>query len=189
MPKLFTILGYFFHKYGNLKKRLEASYLSASYLNQIKKIGKNVRFNGVSTIIGGDKVELGDNVHIGNNAYIRAEGGLFIGDNTHISRNLILYTHNHNYEGIALPYDNSFKFKRVVIEKNVWIGMNVTILPGTHIMEGAIIGAGSVVTGKVEKCSIVVAPKAKLLSYRNLEHYEQLEKNNKYGGINGEPIS
>ena len=70
-----------------------------------------------------------NNVHIGENAFIRAEGGLFIGENTHVSRNLMLYTVNHNYKGKNVPYDETVIKKPVHIEKNVWIGMNVNILP------------------------------------------------------------
>ncbi len=36
--------------------------------------------------------------------------------------------------------------KPVFIGKNVWICSNVTILPGVHIGDNSVIGAGSVVT-------------------------------------------
>lgn len=37
----------------------------------------------------------------------------------------------------------------VVIGNNVWIGGNTVILPGVHIGDNAVIGAGSVVTGDI----------------------------------------
>jgi len=163
-------------------------YLSNYYTNKIKKIGKCVRFNGVSHISGLENIEIGNNVHIGNNAWIRGEGGLYIGDNTHISRNLVLYTINHNYKGNLLPYDNTSINKKVIIEKNVWIGMNVVILPGSHIEEGCIIGAGAVVAGRIKKCSIYGASLGKVINKRDEKHYDYLNRNKKFGGTNGNKI-
>lgn len=168
--------------------KLQSEFLSKYYHKKIKKVGIGCSFNGISKITGLNNIEIGNNVHIGNNAYIRGEGGLKIGDNVHISRNLVLYTHNHNYEGECLPYDNSFIYRKVIIEKNVWIGMNVKILPGTHIFEGAIIGAGAVVAGKIDQLSIIGASNGRLLKSRDNEHYKFLEKNSKYGGKGGRPI-
>lgn len=164
------------------------SYLQDKYYKRAKAIGKCVRFNGVSQIGSIENMEIGNNVHIGDNATISAIGGLYIGDNTHISKNLVLYTDNHNYKGELLPYDNSYIKKQVVIEKNVWIGMNVTILPGTHIEEGCIIGAGTVVAGTIEKFSIYGASLGKLIKKRDKDHYMKLEENKQYGGQNGNEL-
>ena len=46
--------------------------------------------------------------------------------------------------------------KPVIIYDNVWIGGNVTILPGVKINQGAIIGAGSVVTEDIPPYVIAV---------------------------------
>jgi len=171
-----------------LHKKMINGYLQGKYYKRLKKVGKCVIFNGISDIGNLECIEMGNNVHIGDNARISAKGGLYIGDNTHISRNLILYTDNHNYKGEVLPYDNTFIEKKVIIEKNVWIGMNVVILPGTHIKEGAIIGAGSVVAGIVEKGMIYGASLAKPIKQRDMEHYINLDKNQLYGGKNGNKI-
>jgi lipopolysaccharide O-acetyltransferase len=46
-----------------------------------------------------------------------------------------------------------------VVEDNVWIGDGVVILPGSHIGEGSIIGANSVVNGVIPKyCSAAGIP-------------------------------
>lgn len=166
-------------------KRAINNYLKKKFNQRIQLLGNQINFNGKFHISGAEKIVAGNNIHIGNNAFIAAEGGLNIGDNVHISRNLVLYTHNHNYEGKTLPYDDAFRYKKVIIEKNVWIGINVTILPGAHIEEGAIIGAGAVITGKINKCQIVGAPIATLLKSRDLTHYDRLENENKYGGSSG----
>lgn len=43
-----------------------------------------------------------------------------------------------------------------VIEEDVWIGINVTVMPGVTIGRGSIIGAGSVVTRSIPPYSIAV---------------------------------
>lgn len=167
-----------------LKKREDQA--KKKLINSVKVFGANSFFWGNKHVItGGENLIIGENVHINNNCYIRAEGQVQIGDNTHISRNFLLYSINHDFEGNALPYDNNIVKKKVIIGKNVWIGMNVCITPGTVIGDGAIIGMGTVVSGVVPALSIVGGAKWRVIGQRDLESYEYLEENKKYGGING----
>ena len=53
-----------------------------------------------------------------------------------------------------------------VVGNDVWIGQNVTILPGTRIGDGAVIGAESVVSGVVEPYTIVAGNPARLIRRR-----------------------
>lgn len=158
------------------------------YHRTLKGVGANVRFNGISTFTGLEAAVLGDNVHIGDNAFIRAEGGLTIGDNTHISRNLVLYTFSHQYEGMALPYDDTLRPLPVTIGRNVWIGMNVVILPGAVIGDGAIIGAGAAVHGEVPACAIFAAAPGRVVGTRDQERYHALDREGRYGGVDGRPL-
>ncbi len=189
MNKIIILIGKILYFIQSIQRKYIHRFLQEKYYSKIKRIGECVRFNGVSSISGLDNLEIGNNVHIGDNAYIIAEGGLYIGDNTHISRNLILYTVNHNYYGKLLPYDNTEIEKKVIIEQNVWIGINVTILPGTHIEEGCIIGAGAVIAGKISKLSICGASLAQVINKRDKEHYDTLNQNKQFGGINGDKLS
>ena len=172
----------------HLWKKSISRYLNHKYNSKIKRLADDITFLGISKVSSPEHIEAGNNIHIGDNAYIAAEGGLVIGDNVHISRNMVLYTHNHNYEGVALPYDNTYRFNKVVIEKNAWIGMNVVILPGSHIGEGSIIGAGSVVAGKVDKHSIIGATLGTEIKQRNVAHYDKLNSEGKFGGPSGVPL-
>jgi len=180
-------LGLFFYLWNErVVKGCILAFQNNRLRRRAKVCGKGSQLIGTGIITGLEKIELGNNVQINENALIRGEGGLTIGDNVHIARNLTIYTHNHNYEGKALPYDDTFIFKEVVIEKNVWIGVNVTILPGAHIEEGAIIGAGSKVAGKVPRLAIYAD--GKVLKYRNEEHYKQLNNSGSFGGPSGKPL-
>lgn len=59
---------------------------------------------------------------------------------------------------------------QVVIENDVWIGSNAIILPGVTVHNGAIIGAGAVVTKDVPPYAIVGGVPAKIIRYRFSPH-------------------
>jgi len=147
--------------------------------------GKGVRIHGRFRVSAPQNMHLGDNVHINDNAFIRAEGGLKIGDNTHISRNVVIYTMNHKYEGIRLPYDENKMLKPVEIGRNVWVGMNVVIVPGITIGDGAIIGMGAVVAQDIPALTIIGSQPVRILKERDASHYEALEHGQLYSGMSG----
>jgi len=68
-----------------------------------------------------------------------------IGDNVILGPNVQIYTAAHPYNEVQRIKGLEYA-KPVTIYDNVWIGGNVTILLGVKINQGAIIGAGSVVT-------------------------------------------
>jgi acetyltransferase-like isoleucine patch superfamily enzyme len=138
------------------------------------KGGDDLRLEGIINVIYPEKLIIGKNVYIGAGAYFNCRGGIAIGDNTIISRNVTIYSYNHNFrEATQLPFDKEKILKPVTIGKYVWIGMNVTIAPGTMIGDGAVIGIGSIISGIIPENAIVGAEKPRILGYRN----ETLTKN------------
>ncbi len=97
-------------------------------------------------------VHFGDGLSIGNRSGIGANSNVpsavTIGENVMIGQELLVYTHNHNTENTSIPMQKQGMTPDlpVVIGNDVWIGSRVTILPGVHIGNGAIVGAGAVVT-------------------------------------------
>jgi len=158
-------------------------------LTRFQSCGYGVRINGKVLIRDPKSVVIGNNVHIGRGCFFVAAGGLTIGDNTRISRNVTIYTSNHNYTGEALPYDNMQNPKPVSIGRNVWVGMNVCIVPGVRIGNGAIIGLGTVISSDVPAGAIVGSAPQCVLKTRDREHYEKLDTMQKYGGVNGKILS
>ena len=65
----------------------------------------------------------------------------------------------------TMPPKNCF----VIIGNDVWVGMNAIILPGVKIGNGAVIGAGAVVTRSVPPYAVVGGVPAKILRYRYTE--------------------
>ena len=54
----------------------------------------------------------------------------------------------------------------IIIENDGWISANATILKGVNIGNGAVVGAGSVVTKDIPEFAIVVGNPAKVVKYR-----------------------
>lgn len=110
--------------------------------------------------------DCGKNITIGKNIFINAccrfqdQGGISIGDGTFIGHNVTIATLNHDMNPDTRV---NMHPAPVTIGKNVWIGSDSTILPGVVIGDGAIVGAGSVVTKNVEKNAIVCGNPAKFL--------------------------
>ena len=57
----------------------------------------------------------------------------------------------------------------VIIEDDVWIGANCTVLDGANIGRGAVVAAGSVVTKDVPRFSIVAGVPATVKKYRDAD--------------------
>lgn len=93
----------------------------------------------------GYNITIGLNFYSDVNLTILDQGTVTIGDNVILGPNVNIYTASHPYNEIQRIKGLEYA-KPVKIYDNVWIGGNVTILPGVKINQGAIIGAGSVVT-------------------------------------------
>lgn len=124
-------------------------------------------------------ISFGVNNHL-NGAELQGQGGIIIGDNFHSAKGLVILTQNHNWKGNALPYDDTVIKKKVVIGDNVWVGMNVTILPGVEIGEGCIIQAGSVVSRNIPDLAIAGGNPAVVIKQRDHDHYYELKKSEKF---------
>ena len=107
-------------------------------------------------------------------------GKIVIGNYFHSGVECMIITQNHNYEGEAIPYDNTYIYKTVNIGDYVWFGNRVTVVGNVTIGEGAIVAAGSVVVKDVPACAIVGGNPAKIIKYRNIEHFQNLKSLKKF---------
>lgn len=112
-------------------------------------------------------------IYIGPNASLYLRCPLKIGKGTIIGPRFTVHTANHRYEGNALPYDEIYEAKTVIIGPNVWIGADVTVLPGNVIGEGAVVAANSVVTKDVPAFAVVGGNPAKIIKSRDIERYHK----------------
>ena len=139
------------------------------YLSKILKImsyDQNSKFEYKIYISDAKHIKLGSFVRINENTFLQGE--VKIGNYVMIAPNVSVYSKTHRHHDISTPMvlSGETQTKTVVIEDNVWIGINAVILPGIRIGQGAIVGANSVVTKDVEPFSIVGGVPAKIIRKR-----------------------
>ncbi len=144
-----------------------------SNLNKIKNKGKNVKVVGYTRFLDADNIYLGDNVRIGYGCFLFGKGGIHIGDHTILSRNITIYSANHDFNSDMIPYNDEYIIKPVIIGKGVWIGMNVSITPGVTIGDGAIIGMGAVISKDVSDGEIVVGAGQRVINSIDLIRFKE----------------
>jgi putative colanic acid biosynthesis acetyltransferase WcaF len=143
--------------------------IKSNYLRlQGAKIGKSITYYPGIRINPCRRLKLGDHVDLAWGVIITTGGHVEIGDRTLIGYRTIISSANH-----VIPNDESNIFgaghdrKKVIIENDVWVGGNCTIVAGVTIGEGAVVAAGSVVSKDVESFTIVGGIPAKLIRKRN----------------------
>ena len=181
MVKLFVkiILQFFFWKpkpwRKGLKAKLESSLYSIAIRRRAKKCGKGLYILGGGVHVTSNTI-VGPGVGFGKNVTIRGDGPVVIGWRAAIAEDTIIYTQVHDYDhSNTLPFGWGFTYPETRIDDFAWIGLRSIVLPGAHIGEGAIVQAGSVVMGNVPPCAIVAGNPAKVIGYRDIEHYNKLK--------------
>ena len=123
-------------------------------------------------------VELGGggaNLKVGRNTYIQAGctlnpflGSITIGANCMIAARCAFMPYQHGFADTSLPMREQPLTSKgdIVIEDDVWLGINVSVMDGVTIGQGAIVGAGAVVTKDIPPYSISGGVPARVLRYR-----------------------
>jgi acetyltransferase-like isoleucine patch superfamily enzyme len=114
-------------------------------------------------------IQIGDNVSIEKDCHIACIVSIIIEDNVLIGSKVYISDHSHGSNDISLrpALRNLYSKGPVLIEKNVWIGEGVVVLPGVTIGMNSIIGANSVVTKSIPQNSVAVGNPAKVIRFNN----------------------
>lgn len=135
--------------------------------NLAKHVGDNVSIQPDVYLFNVQELVLGDNVSIHPMTYIEAYGGVEIGNDVSIAHGVTIMAVTHDFDDINIPIkDQGITGKPIKIGDNVWVGAKATILGGNTIGDGAIIGAGAVVTKNVERNTVVVGVPARVVKER-----------------------
>lgn len=112
--------------------------------------------------------------HVGKNTffgdYVRMDTSyadmIYIGDYTHITSGCRLLCHQRDLTGYCVG-DNAaslgYRTGEIHIGKGVMVGMETLIMPGVTIGDGAIIGAGSIVTRDIPAWTIATGRPARVV--------------------------
>lgn len=112
----------------------------------------------------GLNITVGRAVFIGSQCAFTGHAAINIADEVMIAHKVNLVTAGHPVEpGKRREYITA---EPITIEANVWIGTAATIMPGVHIGEGSVVGAGAVVTHDVPPATLVAGVPAAVI--RNL---------------------
>ncbi len=158
-------------------------------LKKFKKIGKNVIFEKNVLVFHSENISIGNNVYIGHNSTLKAyhkneltieddtwigqncffhsAGGIYIGHSVGIAPNVNILTSSHVLKDLNKPViQNEINYNQVIIKAGSDIGIGSIIMPGVEIGEGAIVGAGSIVTKSVMSNSVVAGNPAKVIKLK-----------------------
>ena len=108
----------------------------------------------------GRNITLGKRIFINSGCKFQDQGGVVIGDDCLIGHNTVMATLNHD---LAPSRRADMHPAPIVVGRNVWIGANVTVLPGVRIGENAVVAAAAVVTKDVPENTVVVGSPARVV--------------------------
>lgn len=108
------------------------------------------------------------NAQVGS--FCSISGNVLVGMGTHTLKNLStspIFTEKYNGTGYSwansTPHD---PFPKVIVGNDVWIGTHAMIMGGVTVGDGAVIGAGAVVTKDVPSYAIVGGVPSRIIRYR-----------------------
>lgn len=164
-----TVKTYYF-----IRKAINA-VLSHWIKKKMSHCGKNVSIDAISSHFAGiERFKMGCNVSIPHGAtFYSTLADLIIGNNVMFGPNPTIITGDHRIDLIGKPmfevHDNDklpSNDRTVIIEDDVWIGANVTILKGVTIGRGSVIAASSLVNKSYPPYSIIGGIPAKIIRFR-----------------------
>ena len=181
MVKLFVkvIVQFFFWKPSNWRKgfkaKLASQFYSIAIRRRAKSCGRNLLVLGPGVNVTGNTT-IGDGAGFGKRVKIFGDGPVSIGRRAVLAEDTVVYTQVHDYDNSdVLPFGWGFTYPETSIGDYAWIGIKCIVLPGARIGEGAIVQAGSVVMGVVPPCAIVAGNPAKVIGWRDIDHYNKLK--------------
>ncbi|MBD8042644.1 sugar O-acetyltransferase [Arthrobacter sp. Sa2BUA2] len=108
----------------------------------------------------GRNITLGKRVFINSGCRFQDQGGITIGDDCLIGHNAVLATLNHD---LSPSRRADMHPAPITLGRNVWLGSNVTVLPGVSIGDDSVVAAGAVVTKDLPARSLAVGAPARVV--------------------------
>jgi acetyltransferase-like isoleucine patch superfamily enzyme len=157
--------------------------MPSARIRNIRRDTRHIRVGGHTLVAGellvfshGGDISIGEWCYIGEGARVWSSGSIHIGDRVLISHNVNIFdslTHPLNarqrhaqFKAIVQtghPHSIDLGERPVIVGNDVWIGANACVLRGVTIGEGAIVGAGAVVTHDIPPFTTVAGNPAHVI--------------------------
>ncbi|MFN8258886.1 MAG: DapH/DapD/GlmU-related protein [Bacteroidales bacterium] len=131
--------------------------LENAYALRVMNRGKNTPISSSARFNHPQNITIGDRSNINRNCMIWAgdTAKVIIGKDCLTGPGVTIIASRYNVKGRNIIRSYPPFEKDIIIGDDVWLGANVVVLPGVNIGNGAIVGAGSVVTKNVEPYTVV----------------------------------
>lgn len=149
--------------------------------SKLGHFGKNAALGIPADLKNPSNIYLYEHARIGRRSTIMTEGNskFIMKRESGAAEGLIVITSNHKQRlrTFRTGGNDDNVYRDIIVEEDVWIGINVTLLAGAHIGRGAIIGACSVVTKEIPPYAVAVGNPAHVVKFKwSVEEILQHEK-------------
>ena len=159
---------------GKVKRGMHYCFVEPVVRRSFGLCGESVRISAGCTFAGNENIQVGNNVSFGSDMRVlTTRAKLKIGNFVMFAPGVMIVTGDHRTDIIGKymhqvtdadkrPEDD----KDVVIEDDVWVGANATILKGVTIGRGSVVASGAVVTKSCPPYSVVAGVPARVIKCR-----------------------
>jgi len=146
---------------------------------------QQTRISNTSYIGNVDKLDIEDNVYVGHYCVLDCSNNIIIGEGCQLSTHITIITHSsHNsirlYGSHYIEHSpNLIGYIRgsVIIGRYSFIGAHATIMPGSKIGKGSIVGAYSLVKGEFPDYAIIAGNPARVIGDTRKQDQQYLDAN------------
>lgn len=135
-------------------------------------LGNHVRIDAGTIIVASGHVRIGSRVHIAAFCYLEGRGGIRIDDFANISSYVSIHSVSDDPSGASLTnpmtpeHFKTLHLSQVIVERHGLVFVKATLLPGTRVGEGAVVGAHSLARGDLPAWTICAGTPARPLKER-----------------------
>lgn len=150
------------------------------------EFGSNCIVEPLSTVNNPEMISIGDGSFIKNFTVLRGKrpkgitigedcrvnqfsflaGSIEMGDGVRVANQVSMHSFDHGTDPEKAIYEQGLDMGEIRIGDDVWIGSGARILKDVSIGEGAVVGAGAVVTSDIEPYTIVAGNPAEEIGER-----------------------
>lgn len=135
--------------------------------------GRGVKLYHPLVFYGPEALDMGDDTSVAPFVHIWCGGRVIIGARCMIGSHVAITSLTHDYDSPEMW--KTIVAKPVIIGDDVWVGSHAVIMPGVNVGNGAVIGAGSLVSKDVPENAIVYGSPAGVHAYRSLPPKQEMK--------------